>query len=94
MKIGIVVALLAACAALLAQEEKKRTDLPDGPAKQLFIRICEKCHGSENIVRARNSREKWESIVDDMITRGAEGSDEELDKIVDYLVTNFGKEKK
>ncbi len=96
MKGAIVVRLVAGCAGLVGQDgpKKERKDLPDGAAKDLFIRICEKCHGSENVVRARYDREKWESVVDDMVSRGAEGTDEELDKIVEYLVKNFGKEKK
>jgi len=96
MKIGTMVALALFCLGLWAQDppKKERTDLPNGPAKELFIRICEKCHGSENVVRARYTREKWEGVVDEMVSRGAEGTDEELDKILDYLVTNFGKERK
>jgi len=88
--------LVVVSAVMVGQDEpkKERKDLPEGPAKELFIRVCEKCHGSENVVRSRYAREKWESIVDDMVSRGAEGTDEEFDKILDYLVANFGKEKK
>ncbi len=97
MRIGILGLMLAGIGALVWGQDaskKERTDLPDGPAKELFIRVCEKCHGSENVVRARYTREKWGSVVDDMVSRGAEGTDEELEKIVDYLAANFGKDKK
>ena len=33
----------------------------------------------------------WESTVDDMVSRGATGTDQELDAIVNYLATNMGK---
>jgi len=94
MKAGILgLMLVVVSAVVLGQDEpkKERKDLPDGPAKELFIKVCEKCHGSENVVRSRNTRDKWESIVEDMASRGAEGTDEEFERILDYLVANFGK---
>ena len=94
MKAGILGVMLVVVSAVMpGQDEpkKERKDLPEGPAKELFIRVCEKCHGPENVVRARYTREKWEDVVDEMVSRGAAGSDEELDKILDYLVANFGK---
>lgn len=30
-------------------------------------------------------------MVDDMVSRGAVGSDEEIDQVIDYLATNFSK---
>jgi mono/diheme cytochrome c family protein len=73
------------------------TGLYLGPASQaqedgkaLFERICTKCHGLAATVRQRNSRERWAAVVDDMISRGAEGTDGEFEKVFDYLVKNFG----
>jgi len=68
-----------------------QSNLPEGPNKALVQRICGKCHGLEGITRARNTKERWDEIVDDMASRGAEGTDDELDKIVEYLATNFSK---
>jgi hypothetical protein len=58
--------------------------------KALLERACTKCHGLTATLRQRNSRERWSTIVDDMIARGAEASDAELEKIIDYLAKNFG----
>ena len=58
--------------------------------KALFERVCTKCHGLAATVRQRNTRERWAAVVDDMISRGAEGTDGEFEKIFDYLVKNFG----
>ena len=66
-------------------------ELPDGKGKALVQRICSKCHGLESITSARATRERWENIVDDMVGRGAEGTDEEFDTIIEYLATNFGR---
>jgi hypothetical protein len=91
MRIAIALSILVTCCGLLSAQEK--VDLPEGVGKPLLVRICSKCHGLENVVRARNTKEKWSSIVDDMVARGSEGTDEELERIIDYLTANFGKDK-
>ena len=64
--------------------------LPDGPSKALTERVCTPCHGLENVVRARMTKERWGQVVDDMVSRGATATDAEVDQIVDYLAANFG----
>ena len=76
---------------LLARCAFAQTNLPDGPGKAAFQKICTGCHSIESVVRSRNSRERWGEVVDDMASRGAQGTDEEIDKVIDYLATNFGK---
>ena len=68
-----------------------QSKLPEGKGKPLVERECGKCHGLENVVSARMSRERWSDLVDDMVSRGAAGTDQEIDQIIDYLATNFGK---
>lgn len=68
-----------------------QSKLPEGKGKPLVERECGKCHGLENVVSARMSRERWSDLVDDMVSRGATGTDQEIDQIIDYLATNFGK---
>jgi len=76
-----------ATAAALAQP----ADLPDGPGKEVVQRICSGCHVAEDVAKGpRRSREGWRQLVDDMVVRGAEGSDEDLTRIVNYLTTHFG----
>ncbi len=65
--------------------------LPDGKGKDLVERECTKCHGLEGITRTTMTKERWASIVDDMVSRGASGTDQEIDQIIDYLAANFGK---
>ena len=64
--------------------------LPDGDGRALVERICAKCHPVQNIVKSRMTRAKWDDVIDDMIARGAEGTDQEFDRVVEYLVKNFG----
>lgn len=64
--------------------------LPNGPGKAVVERMCTPCHGLENVVRARMTKDRWGSVVDDMVSRGATGSDDEIDQVIAYLGTNFG----
>ena len=81
------VALQLSAAGLLAHQ----SPLPDGRGKAEFQRVCAGCHPAEDAVKGvRRSREGWQQVVDDMVVRGAEGSDEELKLVVDYLTERFG----
>ena len=64
--------------------------LPDGKGKAEFQRICANCHTAAMATRVRNSSDGWKSVVNDMVGRGAQGSQEDLDNVVLYLSTNFG----
>ena len=66
-------------------------DLPEGKGKDVFLRMCTNCHEPERATSARNSKRQWEDIVDDMVSRGAEGSDDDAEAVVSYLSRNFGK---
>jgi hypothetical protein len=72
---------------------KNDVALPDGPGKAVTERVCTTCHGLENVVRARMTKERWGAVVDDMVSRGATATDTEIDQIVEYLAANFGRPK-
>jgi competence ComEA-like helix-hairpin-helix protein len=36
------------------------------------------------------TEERWGSVVDDMVSRGAVGTDDEIDQAIAYLTANFG----
>jgi competence ComEA-like helix-hairpin-helix protein len=58
--------------------------------KALLERTCVKCQSINATTRQRNDRERWSLIVDNMVSRGAEATDPEIEKIIDYLAKNFG----
>lgn len=64
--------------------------LPEGPGKTVTEKMCKTCHGMENIVREKRTKDKWAEIVDDMVSRGAKGTDAEVDQVIDYLAAHFG----
>jgi competence protein ComEA len=63
--------------------------LPEGPGKAVTQKMCTPCHTLDNVVKARLTKERWAKEVDDMVTRGATGTDDEIDQVIDYLATNF-----
>jgi cytochrome c5 len=65
--------------------------LPDGPGKAAFEKNCTTCHEAAQAINMRRTKAEWERVIDDMVTRGANGSDQELDAITAYLTKFFGK---
>jgi competence protein ComEA len=63
--------------------------LPDGPGKDVVQKMCTPCHTLSNVVKARMTKERWAAVVDDMVARGAEGTDDEIGRVIDYLAANF-----
>ena len=82
-------ALFGFAAVAFAQTLPSQT-LPDGPGKAVVEKMCKGCHGLENVVRSRRTRDRWIEVVEDMIARGAKGSDSEADEAIEYLATHFG----
>jgi competence protein ComEA len=76
--------LFGLSAAALAQS------LPEGPGKAVTERMCKPCHGLDNVVRERRTKDRWAEIVDDMVSRGAKGTETEIDQVIDYLAAHFG----
>ena len=65
-------------------------ELPEAKGKDLYEKICGTCHGTEVVFKTRTTKEKWKDTVDEMAARGAEGTDAQLDTIIDYLAKCFG----
>jgi len=64
--------------------------LPEGPGRELIEHKCTQCHSLEPVTRSRRTRRQWEAQLDTMIARGARMSDEDFERIADYLANQFG----
>ena len=64
--------------------------LPDGPGNELIARKCTQCHSLDTVTRSRRTRKQWEAQLDTMIARGARLSDEDFERIADYLAAELG----
>jgi len=63
--------------------------LPDGPGKDAVVKVCGLCHQPTRAASVRLTREGWQGVVQDMVKRGAKGSEEDLARVLEYLTTNF-----
>jgi alcohol dehydrogenase (cytochrome c) len=63
--------------------------LPDGPGKEVVQRMCTMCHQLNVITPLRMSRDRWAATVNDMMSRGAQGTDQDVQTVVEYLATHF-----
>jgi hypothetical protein len=51
----------------------------------LIGRTCSTCHGIERVDEARHSAARWRVLVVEMRERGAEITDAELERLVEWL---------
>src|SRR5258708_2789712 len=79
--------LLPVALVIAAQDD----GLPEGKGKDAVLRMCASCHGMDRVTGEKNTRKRWNEVVDDMVARGAEGSDEDAAAVIRYLTRNFGK---
>ena len=66
--------------------------LPEGPGRAATIRLCGKCHSPARAASLHQRRSAWEDTIVKMVKLGAQGSDEELEAVLNYLSTHFATE--
>ena len=66
-------------------------ELPPGPGKDTLVRVCSDCHGVDLVEGQRRTRGQWKELIDDMVARGANSSDEDVKAIINYLATALGR---
>lgn len=84
--------LVLASLPLLFLAAAQAQDLPEGKGKDTFMRICGSCHDAGVVVTMHVGKEDWQTTVDDMKGRGADGSDDDFKTIVSYLAKYQGPE--
>lgn len=63
--------------------------LPEGQGRELTARACSTCHAVDEFIHQHHNVEEWSSIVDNMVSKGMEAPDDELDTISYYLAATF-----
>jgi competence ComEA-like helix-hairpin-helix protein len=69
---------------------RAQDSLPEGRGKAEFTRICSQCHAVTIVTKLRMTEDGWSGVVDDMVSRGAQGTDDEFNRVVKYLAAHFG----
>jgi hypothetical protein len=80
---------LSACSSQASTASPGATSSVDGAT--LVQERCTKCHPLTRVVNSRYTAAQWKTIVDTMISKGAQVTPEEEPVIVDYLAANYGK---
>jgi competence protein ComEA len=74
---------------LLARQEKPA--LSDEKGKATLEKLCVSCHELDLVTGTRRTEIGWQRSVEEMVGKGAEGTDQEFAEVVRYLTRNFGK---
>ena len=81
-------ATLLLCVAGAARAQEDAT-LPEGEGKALVGAVCSQCHNLGSLFFLKADDRKWEILVHDMVSFGAQLSPDERDVIMRYLKASF-----
>jgi cytochrome c5 len=103
---GISVVLAGVLAATMVASASQAGGAPAAPAQQAdtaaaaqadernaatFTRVCSTCHDAQRILSNRRTKDQWSEVIDKMVERGAQGTDEDFERIMDYLIGHYGR---
>ena len=63
--------------------------LPEGPGRELMIKVCSQCHSPDVAADQQLDAAGWKGLVDQMASKGAVATEAEFDEIVKYLAGAF-----
>jgi competence protein ComEA len=69
-------------------------DFPEGPNRDVVVRLCRDCHPVTQVTRRRESRFHWSGLVEQMMGEGANITNEDFELVVTYLSVALGKKVK
>jgi len=84
--IPVIAVLALASGPALADDFKS---LPEGPGRDVMVRVCAQCHSPEVAAQQSLDAQGWKALVDQMANNGAQASDAEFNTIAKYLATSF-----
>jgi cytochrome c-type biogenesis protein CcmH/NrfF len=79
----------SACSSATSNTTPASTSALDGAT--LVQERCSVCHPLGRVESASHTAAQWQTIVNTMISRGAQLTPEEKTVVINYLTANFGK---
>jgi competence ComEA-like helix-hairpin-helix protein len=73
-----------------AQSAPAEPTLPDGPGKAIILKSCTTCHDAQQATSKPGTADEWTQTVNDMLSKGADLSDDDVTTVVQYLAAHFG----
>jgi glucose dehydrogenase len=64
--------------------------MPDGAGRPIVQKQCAVCHALTVVTAKHASRGEWEQVVNQMVSRGADLTDDEIDAVIGYLAKHYG----
>ena len=87
LRMTSLLALMAATASPVLADDFKA--LPEGPGRDVMVRVCAQCHSPEIAAHQNMDAEGWKALVNQMANNGANATDAEFDTIAKYLAASF-----
>lgn len=75
--------------ALVAGLGNAQAQLPAGPGREETEKMCSGCHELARSISLRQDRDGWKATVNKMMSLGAEGTEQEISSVLDYLSTHY-----
>jgi len=85
----VVIVLLVAASGSPGSMLAAQNVLPDAPGRDVTARVCANCHAAETVASVRHPPEGWRDVIAKMVAAGAEGTEQELETVFQYLSTQF-----
>src|ERR1051326_8209200 len=63
--------------------------LPDGPGRDVTVKVCSECHEIERAVSLHQDRTAWQETIAKMSGLGMNASDADLKIVTDYLASHY-----
>jgi len=92
MRVSLLAGIAFALAAspLIVPVARAQAVLPDGEGKEVVQRLCTTCHGPENFINKKLTRDGWDAVIYSMEQRGFMPTDEEVETILNYCTKYLG----
>ena len=69
---------------------KPSSALPAGEGQAETKTLCTGCHGADSFTHQHHDRAGWDKVIDAMVAKGMDASDQDIARVAAYLTTNFG----
>ena len=89
LSLAAAAAVMCACVPAPATSPPEQP-LPINPMAEKVATSCVGCHDMAIITASHFDSAKWSETVDQMVSKGAQVSDEDYDPLVAYLTATYG----
>lgn len=63
--------------------------LPEGPGRDVTVKVCANCHAAETVGSVRHTAAGWREVIARMVAAGATGTEQELETVFQYVSSQF-----